>query len=99
MSALQRVRSLATAGALLLGAAACDDGGTLPVTLRFGQIGEVRLHVSTPLVGSGELQQSLTWNSAGPWQLTEAILYRTEFGDDNTSRSTAPPEVLAGNYA
>jgi hypothetical protein len=101
MSASRWVRSLATAGALLLCATACDDGGTPPGTLRFGQIGEVRLHLSTPLglEGKGELQQSLTWNSAGPWQLTEAILYRTEFGDDNTTRSTAPAEVLAGNYA
>jgi hypothetical protein len=95
-----RLRLLATLGALLLGAAGCEDAGTAPGTLRFGQIGEIRLHLATPLVfGKGELQQSLTWNSAGPWQLTEAILYRKEFGDDNTSKSTLPPEVLAGSYA
>jgi hypothetical protein len=95
-----RLSLLAPACALALSAAGCEDVGA-PGTLRFGQIGEVRLHLSTPLGarGEGELQQSLTWNSLGPWQLTEAILYRREFGDDNTSRSTQLPDVLAGNYA
>jgi hypothetical protein len=92
--------SWAAACALLSGVAGCEDIGA-PGTLRFGQIGEVRLHLSTPLgpLGEGELQQTLTWNSLGPWQLTEAILYRREFGDDNTLRSTQPPELLATNYA
>lgn len=45
------------------------------------------------------MQQTLSWNSLGPWQLTESILYRREFGDDNTARNAQLPEVLAGSYA
>jgi hypothetical protein len=79
---------------------ACGEGGTEPGSLRFGQLGEVRLHIATPLLlGQGELQQSLTWNSSGPWQLTEAIAYRGEPGDTNTFVSVMNPEVLAGSYA
>jgi hypothetical protein len=98
--ASSKLSLMTVACGLLLSATGCEDIGA-PGTLRFGQIGEVRLHLSTPLgaQGEGELQQSLTWNSLGPWQLTEAILYRTEFGDDNASRSTQLPEVLAGSYA
>jgi hypothetical protein len=91
---------LALAGALALSAACGDGGGTQPGTLRFGQIGEIRLHLNLPLLqGDGELQQSLTWNSSGPWQLTETISYRGALGDENTLRSFAPPEVLASEYA
>lgn len=91
---------LALPAALALLAGCGDDGGTPPGTLRFGQIGEVRLHLTSPIqLGEGELQQSLTWNSAGPWQLTETISYKGRLGDENTIRSAAPPEVLASEYA
>jgi hypothetical protein len=87
--------------ATALAAGGCaDDGGTQPGTLRFGQIGEIRLHLTSPLlVGRGELQQALTWNSTGPWTLTETISYNGRLGDENTLRSAAPPEVLAREYA
>ena len=77
-----------------------DDGVTQLENLRFGQIGEIRLHLTSPLlVGRGELQQALTWNSTGPWQLSETISYQGRLGDENTLRSAAPPEVLASDYA
>jgi hypothetical protein len=80
--------------------AACAETTTEPGSLRFGQIGEVRLNIATPLLlGEGELQQSLTWNSAGPWQLTEEISYRGKMGDTVTTKSTINPERLAGSYA
>jgi hypothetical protein len=86
--------------AILLAAGCGDDGGTQPPgTLRFGQIGEVRLHLTSPLLGQGELQQALTWSSSGAWQLTETISYQGRLGDENTIRSLAPPEVLASDYA
>ena len=100
---LRRILPLLAATALF--ASGCtDDGGTQIGTLRFGQIGEIRLHLTTPLaspllVGQGELQQALTWNSSGPWQLTETISYQGRVGDDNTVRSLAPAEVLASDYA
>jgi len=98
-----RVDSLYLLPALAcLSAAACGEGpGTDPGTLRFGQIGEVRLHLTTPLgfTYRGELQQSLTWSSSGPWRLTEAISYDGRAGDENERPSTVNPELLAGTYA
>lgn len=63
--------------ALILGLAACgDDLPVEPGTLRFGQIGEARVLVVTPLrLGVGELRQTLVWVSEGPWELTESISY------------------------
>jgi hypothetical protein len=90
---------LAVAVAALVAAGCNDEGGTQPGTLRFGQIGEIRLHLTSPLPSGGELQQSLTWNSTGPWQLTETISYNGRLGDEKTVRSTAPPELLASDYA
>jgi hypothetical protein len=90
---------------LALIASGCEeDTGTPPGTLRFGQIGEIRLHLTSALASSslslpGELQQALTWNSTGPWQLTETISYNGRLGDENTQRSLTPAEVLALDYA
>lgn len=87
--------------AALLAPAACSDSPTPPGTLRFGQIGEVRVQIAVPLgaTGQGELQQTLTWNSAGPWQITESISYNGLVGDVSTVASTTNPEVLSGIYA
>jgi len=80
---------------------ACDGaGGTQPGTTRFGQVGEVRIQLETPLfLGAGELEQRLTWNSSGPWQLTEVISYRGLEGDATVRRSPVNSDVLAGSYA
>ncbi len=87
--------------ALVLGVVACGD--ELPVepgTLRFGQIGEARVLVVTPLrLGVGELRQTLVWVSEGPWELTESIWYRGVLGDQNIQRSVRSPEALASSYA
>jgi len=105
-SMVARLRSLVSLGtvAVALGAAACGgDGGTQPGSLRFGQIGEVRLHLSTPLLAAqgeeGELQQSLTWNSSGPWQLTEAISYKRNGEFQQGGQVTRPQSINAGYYA
>jgi hypothetical protein len=95
----KRILTLALACAVLAAGGCEDDAGTQPGTLRFGQIGEIRLHLASAVSGGGELQQSLTWNSTGPWQLTETISYNGRLGDENTIRSVAPPEVLASDYA
>jgi hypothetical protein len=91
--------------AAVLASWGCTDDGFSPNgTLRFGQIGEIRLHLSSPLptgqpvlIGQGELQQSLTWSSSGPWQLTETISYQGRVGDENTFRSVS--ELPASEYA
>ena len=43
--------------------AACDGGsGPDPASLRFGQVGEIRVTLAVPLaVDRGELQQTLIW--------------------------------------
>jgi hypothetical protein len=86
---------------MLLLITGCSNGpsGT-PGTLRFGQIGEVRVEVVTPLrLGGGELRQVLDWDSEGPWELTESISYRGTSGAETVQRSAAAAEFLAGNYA
>lgn len=86
--------------AALLAAGSCSDSGTAPGSLRFGQIGEVRLHLAQPLdLGKGELQQSLTWNSSGPWRFTEVISYGGVEGDTDMRVSQVNPEQLARQYA
>ncbi len=82
---------------------ACDDGVTPPPdTLRFGQIGEIRVNVVAPLVfgeGIGELQQILTWGSTGAWVLREVISYRGLEGDESMRRSKGDPGAYASFYA
>lgn len=73
----KRAFSLALAGACAAAAGCGDDSGIQPGTLRFGQIGEVRLQLTTPLLlDQGQLVQSLVWSSSGPWRLTESMSYR-----------------------
>lgn len=88
---------LLTAGA----AGACsDDGPADPGSLRFGQIGRLRIDLTTPLqLGQGELRQILTWDSSGPWELRESISYRQWAGDEHSRQSSQVPDVLAGSYA
>ncbi len=79
-----------------------DDNGFQPGTLRFGQIGEVRVTLVVPLLFNdlkGELQQVLTWNSTGAWQLREAISYRNLPGDETLSRNAEVAGSDAASYA
>lgn len=87
--------------ALAVAPAGCSDGGPAdPGSLRFGQIGRVRIDLTTPLQqGQGQLRQLLTWDSSGPWELIESIRYRDRAGDEHSRRSGQRPEVLAGSYA
>lgn len=88
---------------LALGPVGCDDGnGTSVGTLRFGQIGEIRVGIVAPLVyedGDGELQQILTWGSSGAWVLREVISYRGLVGDETIVRNEGDPVAYASAYA
>jgi hypothetical protein len=79
----------------------CDsDQGTQPGTLRFGQVGEIRIQLVVPVsMGTGELQQVLTWNSSGAWQLYESISYKGNVGDETLLRSRGHPGAYAAFYA
>jgi len=75
-----------------------DDGNGLPGTLRFGQIGDVSVHLEVPLAfgeSKGQLYQTLAWNSSGSSKVTESIYYRTLLGDENIKRGEGSP----GEYA
>ena len=94
---------LAVSGIFGLLTAGCGDNGITPSpNLRFGQIGEVRVTVVTPLFfqdGPGELQQILTWTSTGAWQLRESISYRgLPPGDENLKRNEGNPATYASGY-
>jgi hypothetical protein len=83
-------------------ASCADDNGTRPETLRFGQIGEIRVNLVVPRSfegGEGELQQGLTWTSEGAWRLREAISYRGLTGDETVVRSAGDPGTYASAYA
>lgn len=81
--------------------ASCNGGAGPDIdTLRFGQLGEVRIQLLVPLrLGEGELQQILTWSSSGPWQLAERISYLGVLGDEQVRTSTGDPDLLAAAYA
>ena len=86
------------AAAALAGCTETDPVGP-GTNFRFGQVGEIRVQIVTPLPGArgldGELQQALTWNSEGPWQLFESIAYRGLVGDESVSQGFGDP----GSYA
>ncbi len=95
---------------LCLGAAlaACgSDNGTQLGSLRFGQVGEVRVSVITPLIVvrggrltvEGELQQILTWTAQGPWQVYEMVSYRGLVGDETLVKSRGEQATFAAAYA
>jgi hypothetical protein len=84
--------------AMVLGlSVGCDlDDGTQPGTLRFGQIGQVRVTVvASRALGEGELQQVLTWHSNGSWRLKESISYRGLPGDETEKAQEGDPGAYA----
>lgn len=85
---------------LALAVGACEDDGSAPPNLRFGQLGEVRVRVQAPLaLGTGELQQALTWTSNGAWRLRESVSYRGLTGDEHVIRPEGDPGAFASAYA
>lgn len=85
-----------------LALAACGENGTQPGTLRFGQDGEIRVEVSTPVgsvAGAGRLEERLTWHHTGRWRLVERISYRGEVGDSTVRESRGDPTAFASSYA
>lgn len=79
----------------------CDGGDpVLPPALRFGQVGEIRVEVTTPLgINQGALSQRIVWRSTGAWQLDEEIRYRELVGDRTRRRPAGDPGAFAANYA
>lgn len=68
--------------------------------LRFGQTGEIRVTVESPLyLGAGSLQQVLTWRSDGAWRLFEEIGYRGAAGEEHVERAPGLPFEYASLYA
>ena len=84
----------------VLGTSACD-GGTGLGTTRFGQVGEVRVHMTSSLGagGVGRLEQVVTWSSSGPWTVTERISYLGQFGDENVLQRRVDADTFAAAYA
>jgi len=81
--------------------AACgDDSGTPPGSLRFGQLGEVKVSViASRGSGEGELQQILTWGSSGAWVLREIISYEGRVGDETVRKNEGDPRAYGSAYA
>ena len=81
---------------------ACDGGSSSidPDTLRFGQVGQIRVTLLLPLaVDKGELQQTLIWASSGAWELTERISYLEVLGDEDVRSNPGDPSAYAAAYA
>ena len=87
--------------ALLLGLSGCTSGDPLiPPTLRFGQVGEIRVNVFTPLgAPGGFLWQDLIWRSDGAWQLDEEMIYRGRSGGRERKRPLGNQGAYAASYA
>jgi hypothetical protein len=79
----------------------CGDNGTTPPgTLRFGQLGQIRVHLDVPLqLRAGKLEQTLTWGSSGAWTFQESIWYRGLVGDEAFMRNPGDPSIYASDYA
>ncbi len=68
--------------------------------LRYGQAGEIRVSVETPLQGDiGWLQSVLTWKSDGAWKIFEEIGYQGTVGDEHMERNPGLPIQFAASYA
>lgn len=68
--------------------------------LRFGQMGEIRVTVESPLyLGAGSLQQVVTWRSDGAWRTYEEIGYRGAVGEEHVEPAPGLPFEFASLYA
>jgi hypothetical protein len=80
--------------------ACAGDTGIPPGALRFGQLGEIEVHVEAPLqLGAGRLEQTIKWGSNGAWSLQETILYHDVVGDGDFVRNPGSPDQFASYYA
>lgn len=78
----------------------CDMTGIGSGLLRFGQSGEVRVTVETPLhLERGWLKQEITWRSDGGWEIREEIGYQGIVGEQDRRPNTGLPVIYAGDYA
>lgn len=81
-------------------ASCAGEGSTPPGALRFGQLGSIQVQLQVPLhLGSGELDQTLTWASGGQWTLKEAISYKGLLGDETMLHNPGSPAQFASDYA
>jgi hypothetical protein len=81
-------------------AACAGDTGIPPQALRFGQLGEIEVHLEAPLqLGAGQLDQDIRWGSSGAWSLQESILYHDVAGDGDFVRNPGSPDQFASYYA
>jgi hypothetical protein len=96
-----------TFGCALASAGCGSDPGTQPGSLRFGQVGEIRVTVVTPLIVvsdtqvsvEGDLQQVLTWRSDGRWQSVESVSYDGRVGGERATQSQGDPSTYGAAYA
>ena len=80
-------------------AGACDPVPPIG-PLRFGQSGEIRVTVESPLyLGAGSLHQVLTWRSDGAWRVYEEIGYRGTVGEEHVEPAPGLPFEYASMYA
>lgn len=85
---------------LLAVGASCGDAVTPPDTLRYGQVGSIRVTVDAPLrTGAGRLRQTLSWNSSGSWSLREGIFFNGVLGDEDFRKNPGDPSQYASAYA
>ena len=100
VNAVKSSRTVFYSALIAVVGAGCSSDGTGPNTLRFGQVGELRIRIQTPLqAGLGELQQALTWRSDGAWTLFEEIGYLGSVGETNLEQNPGVPAQFASSYA
>ncbi len=91
---------------VLLLLAGCGDGAVDPSDRLFGEIGEIRIEVRSPLglaVGlpgntQGAYYETLRWTSNGAWTLAERVTYDGVLGSETVRRSRLNPGELRGEY-
>ncbi|TVR63406.1 MAG: hypothetical protein EA422_09420 [Gemmatimonadales bacterium] len=83
----------------VLGLTGCDGNSTAPDDLRFGQVGQIQVRVTSPVLGGvGGLEETLVWRSDGPWVLAERLGYGDELGSETVRRPDLNPGDLAAEY-
>lgn len=77
----------------------CDSDVAAPDDLRFGQLGQVQVRVTSPVLGgAGRLEEALSWRSDGPWALAERLSYREVLGSETVRRPQLNPGDLTAEY-
>ncbi len=91
--------SVPTLAGLFAAVAGCGDG-IGPDPIRFGQVGEIEVHVRTPLQGGiGWQRQMLKWTSSGAWWLFEEIGYKDIVGEESLVSNPGVPGLFSTSYA